>query len=96
MSLNKDERLSSLKDIRSIVCGIRIFNKDVGHSSEGIIDCKQEKTEVTNEQKIILTKTIINYSTTDFGAVMRFNKINFRYNTVWCIGPYKFIDKLSI
>lgn len=40
MSLNKEERLSSLKDIRSIVCGIRIFNKDVGHSSEGIIDCK--------------------------------------------------------
>lgn len=50
MSLNKEERLSSLKDIRSIVCGIRIFNKDVGHSSEGIIDCKIVWTTTKNNQ----------------------------------------------
>lgn len=53
MSLNKEERLSSLKDIRSIVSGIRIFNKDVGHSSEGIIDCKLCNKKNTKIKEII-------------------------------------------
>lgn len=38
--LHKNDKLSSLKDIREIVCGIRVFNRDAGHPSEGVIDCK--------------------------------------------------------
>lgn len=37
--LSAEEKETSLKDIREIVCGIRVFNKDAGHPSDGVIDC---------------------------------------------------------
>lgn len=38
-SLNKQQKMVSLQDIREIICGIRVFNKDAGHPAEGVIDC---------------------------------------------------------
>lgn len=40
LNLNKQKRLSILCNIREIVCGIRLFNKDAGHCGEGVPDSK--------------------------------------------------------
>jgi len=42
LALSSKDRLVYLKNLRSIVCGIRIFNKDAGHCGEGIINCKKK------------------------------------------------------
>lgn len=40
ITLDKKDRLLALKDIREIVCGIRIFNKHAGNSPNGMSDRK--------------------------------------------------------
>lgn len=45
VTLDKKDRLVALKDIREIVCGIRIFNKHAGNSTNGISDRKFFLTE---------------------------------------------------
>lgn len=40
VGLNRSDKMDSLQDIREIVCGIRVFNKDAGHPAEGVINCK--------------------------------------------------------
>lgn len=40
VTLDRKDRLLALKDIREIVCGIRIFNKHAGNSTNGMSDRK--------------------------------------------------------
>lgn len=40
-TLEPHNRLESLKEIRTIVCGIVLFNKDTGIGSMDIPDCKE-------------------------------------------------------
>lgn len=42
-TLKPSERLESLIELREIVCGIHVFNKDSGIWSDEIIDGKHEK-----------------------------------------------------
>ena len=37
-ALKKAERMDSLLNLREIVCGILVFNKDNGFGGEGIVD----------------------------------------------------------
>lgn len=46
MALPQKEKLEGLIGLRDIVCGIRVFNRDVGHCSDGILDSKFLATEV--------------------------------------------------
>lgn len=39
-TLCEKDKIESLSGIREIVCGMRAFNRDVGHCSEGLVDSK--------------------------------------------------------
>lgn len=42
MALNKPDKEKQLRELTSIVTGIRLFNRDCGKGGEGIDDCKFE------------------------------------------------------
>lgn len=40
MALNKSDKEKQLRELTSIVTGIRLFNRDCGKGGEGIDDCE--------------------------------------------------------
>ena len=46
MALEKTEKEAQLKELTSIVTGIRLFNRDCGKGGQGIDDCKWMGTRV--------------------------------------------------
>lgn len=48
IAMKKQDRYDSLIALREIVCGIRIFNKDAGHCSEGIIDSEPKQKFISD------------------------------------------------
>ncbi|XP_055590919.1 cilia- and flagella-associated protein 206 isoform X2 [Uranotaenia lowii] len=58
VTLDKKDRLLALKDIREIVCGIRIFNKHAGNSSNGMSDLPRILDQSHESTKSILQITL--------------------------------------
>ncbi|XP_039431051.1 cilia- and flagella-associated protein 206 [Culex pipiens pallens] len=58
VTLDKKDRLMALKDIREIVCGIRIFNKHAGNSTNGISDLPRILDQSHESTKSILQITL--------------------------------------
>ncbi|XP_058819118.1 cilia- and flagella-associated protein 206 [Topomyia yanbarensis] len=58
VTLDKKDRLLALKDIREIVCGIRIFNKHAGNSANGMSDLPRILEQSHESTKSILQITL--------------------------------------
>uniref|UniRef100_A0A1Q3G5H1 Cilia- and flagella-associated protein 206 n=1 Tax=Culex tarsalis TaxID=7177 RepID=A0A1Q3G5H1_CULTA len=58
VTLDRNDRLMALKDIREIVCGIRIFNKHAGNSTNGISDLPRILDQSHESTKSILQITL--------------------------------------
>ncbi|XP_001659130.2 cilia- and flagella-associated protein 206 isoform X1 [Aedes aegypti] len=58
VTLDKKDRLLALKDIREIVCGIRIFNKHAGNSTNGMSDLPRVLDQSHDSTKSILQITL--------------------------------------
>lgn len=72
VTLDKKDRLMALKDIREIVCGIRIFNKHAGNSTNGISDRKL----FLNEPSHSTTSTLQTFSSSNLGPIPRIYQID--------------------
>lgn len=40
VKLRRPDKIRTLEDLRQVVCGIRLFNRDAGHGGEGILNRK--------------------------------------------------------
>ncbi|XP_058446414.1 cilia- and flagella-associated protein 206 [Malaya genurostris] len=58
VTLDRKDRLLALKDIREIVCGIRIFNKHAGNSANGMSDLPRILEQSHESTKSILQITL--------------------------------------
>ncbi|XP_055641784.1 cilia- and flagella-associated protein 206 isoform X2 [Toxorhynchites rutilus septentrionalis] len=58
VTLDRKDRVMALKDIRDIVCGIRIFNKHAGNSTNGISDLPRILEQSHESTKSILQITL--------------------------------------